>query len=81
MTIHLPDELERSIRDRVRSGQFASADELIVQAVRSFLERPDGSALGSIGMMRDAADELDEVVADAYRRRGLSSWSGSSGTR
>ena len=32
------------------------------------------SGLGSIGAMRDAADELDEIVADAMKRRQEETW-------
>jgi hypothetical protein len=35
--------------------------------------RPD-AGLGSIGAMRDAADELDEIVADAMKRRQQETW-------
>ncbi len=78
MTINLPDDLERSVRAKVDSGLFPSADELVAQAVRTFLHEPatrsgiDG--LGSIGAMADAADELDEVVADAMKHRREDGW-------
>jgi Arc/MetJ-type ribon-helix-helix transcriptional regulator len=39
MTIQLPENLERSIREAVRGGQFASMDEAIAEAVRLLLER------------------------------------------
>ncbi len=78
MTIHLPEDLERSIHAEVHSGHFASADELVAQAVRSFLHQPKGPqadhGLGSIGAMRDAADELDEIVADAMKKRREETW-------
>ena len=86
MTIHLPADLESSISAAVHGGHFASADELVAEAVRSFLRQPassqndsDSGSVGAlrdeqtpdpiIGSMRDAADELDEIVADAYRQR------------
>lgn len=78
MTIELPLDLETSIQAALRNGGFASAEELVAQAVRSFLRQPIGRPpapeLGSIGFMRDAGDELDEVVADAYRKRQEDSW-------
>ena len=37
MIIHLPEDVESSISAAVHSGHFASADELVAQAVRSFL--------------------------------------------
>ncbi len=39
MNIHLPDELENSIRPLVLSGQFASEDDLVAEAVREFLRQ------------------------------------------
>ena len=34
----------------------------------------DRAAYGSIGMMRDYADELDEIVEHAMRRRRIEAW-------
>src|SRR4051794_41981140 len=81
MTIHLPQELESSVRAEVLSGHFASEDDMVAAAVREYLRqhgqaRPSGdpgtkndnTALGSIGAMRDAAAELDEVIADTMSR-------------
>ncbi len=34
----------------------------------------DAAGVGSIGAMRDAADELDEIVADAMKRRKEEPW-------
>jgi Arc/MetJ-type ribon-helix-helix transcriptional regulator len=77
MTIQLPQDLESSLRAEVSSGHFASLDDAMAEAVRLLLGNrtaPEPAAcpnasLGSIGAMRDAADELDEIVADAYRKR------------
>ena len=84
MTIQLPTHLESSIRAAVHSGRFASVDDAIAEAVRlllSELARGQQTAndaanpgLGSIGAMRDAAYELDEIVADAYRKRRQETW-------
>jgi len=37
MTIHLPEDLERSIRAEVLTGHFASVDDALATAWRSFL--------------------------------------------
>jgi Arc/MetJ-type ribon-helix-helix transcriptional regulator len=82
MTIHLPSDLENSLRAEVSSGHFASLDEAMAEAVRLLLrnrsqrrpETPPDTGLGSIGAMRDAAEELDEIVADAYRKRREEPW-------
>jgi Arc/MetJ-type ribon-helix-helix transcriptional regulator len=36
--------------------------------------RRDTAGVGSIGAMREAADELDEIVADAMKRRREEPW-------
>jgi Arc/MetJ-type ribon-helix-helix transcriptional regulator len=78
MTINLPDDLERSVLAKVHSGLFPSADDLVAEAVRTFLHepaaRPAANGIGSIGAMADAADELDEVVADAMKHRREDGW-------
>ncbi len=87
MTIQLPNDLESSVRAAVQSGRFASVEDAMAEAVRLLLRElkqehpqatPTGTAshpgLGSIGAMRDAADELDEIVADAMRKRREESW-------
>jgi Arc/MetJ-type ribon-helix-helix transcriptional regulator len=78
MKIHLPKDVESSIEAAIHSGYFSSADELVTQAVRSFLQKPKtpqaDPGLGSIGAMRDAADELDEIVADAMKKRREEKW-------
>ena len=85
MTIHLPVELERSIRSLVLGGRFASDEEVVSEALRTFLARSDmmpstpvasetSKSASFIGSMREAADELDEIVADAMRDRSERPW-------
>ena len=84
MNIHLPNDLEHSIQAAVYSGHFASVDEAMTKAayllLRELKQQPPLVAaggdpgLGSIGFMRDAADELDVIVADAMRRRRGETW-------
>jgi Arc/MetJ-type ribon-helix-helix transcriptional regulator len=65
MTIHLPEDLESSIRALVLRGRFASDDELIIEAVRVFLgQQPAHTTpgLGSVEELRDTDAELDKVV-------------------
>jgi putative addiction module CopG family antidote len=42
MTIHLPEDLERYVQMKVRSGRFASQDEAIGEAVRLLPQKEDG---------------------------------------
>jgi Arc/MetJ-type ribon-helix-helix transcriptional regulator len=84
MTIHLPDDLQRFLRAEVHSGHFSSEEDAIVEAIRllrrqlsqgtvptpatgqhAALRTPDPV----LGIMRDAADEMDEIVAEAMRHR------------
>jgi Arc/MetJ-type ribon-helix-helix transcriptional regulator len=84
MVIHLPNDVKCSIEAIVRSGRFASVDEAMTEAAHLLLQelmqesKPvasgANSGLGSIGAMRDSADELDEIVADAMKRRQHETW-------
>lgn len=81
MTIQLPKDLESSVRAEVLSGHFASADDAVAEIVRDYFRRRPGqppapaeadqrnTAVGSLGAMRDAADELDEAVEHAMNLR------------
>jgi Arc/MetJ-type ribon-helix-helix transcriptional regulator len=73
MTIHLPGDVERDILTEVHNGHFASVDDALAEAWRSF-QRQRQSPIqsvghGSLGAMQDAADELDEVVKHAMELR------------
>ena len=83
MTIQLPKELESSIRAWVQSGRFASLDDAMTQAARLLLRELSHSPAATtsdatpdpiLGLMRDDADLMDEIVADAYRRRREEKW-------
>ena len=82
MTIHLPDDLESSIRAMVHSGRFASIDDAMAEAARLLLRKvkqtpPNANATDDdplLGSMPDAADELDTIVADAMKRRREEPW-------
>ena len=39
MVIHLPHDLENSVRAEVLNGHFASADDVVAEAVRAFLQQ------------------------------------------
>ena len=88
MTIHLPGNLAKSIESAVRNGRFASVDDAMVEAARLLLRELDQGGTKAnlpadkddpdldlfLGSMRDAAEELDEIVADAYRKRREENW-------
>jgi Arc/MetJ-type ribon-helix-helix transcriptional regulator len=86
MTIHLPPHIERSIQAAVHSGHFASVDDAMAEAASMLLQRLKQTTQTApptdhqmkpdplLGSMRDAADELDEIVADAMKRRREEPW-------
>ncbi len=86
MKIHLPRELESSIKAAVHRGRFASFDDAMAEAARLLIRQinqnaPQLTTAAShessdplLGVWRDAADEMDEIVADAMRRRREEPW-------
>jgi Arc/MetJ-type ribon-helix-helix transcriptional regulator len=89
MTINLPDDLERFIRAEVHCGHFASEEDAIAEAVRLLRHQlghtgkpiPAAGVAASastpdpvLGAMREAADELDDIVADAMKHREQQPW-------
>ncbi len=76
MSIALSPEAERLLREEVLAGGYASADELVRDAVRLLAARrraaapPDSTDPASIiGDMAEYAEELDAAVEAAYRDR------------
>ena len=87
MTIRLPGDLERRVQAAVYHGRFASVDDAMAEAARLLLReielgqraKPSETACDPgpdlfLGSLRDAAEELDEIVADAYRKRREETW-------
>jgi hypothetical protein len=64
----LPPEQMRQLRDELERKLSA----LAVSASPSAGDDPDADPL--LGLWRDYADEMDEIVADAYRRRREEKW-------
>jgi Arc/MetJ-type ribon-helix-helix transcriptional regulator len=63
MTIHLPEDVERSIQAAVLSGQFASADDAVAAAWRSYRRRPSKQAPPGANVL--TPEELNQrLVAD-----------------
>jgi Arc/MetJ-type ribon-helix-helix transcriptional regulator len=84
MTIKLPEELEQFIKDEVRNGRFASEQAALAEAVQLFRnqvgsrkeqtrETKEPAAAISfdpvLGAMRQAAEEIDEILALTMRYR------------
>jgi Arc/MetJ-type ribon-helix-helix transcriptional regulator len=69
MTIHLPEDLERSLSAEVESGHFASVDEAIAEAVRAYLRSRVPRPTTSTGREKAAGahkpiwEEFEEITA------------------
>jgi hypothetical protein len=78
MTIHLPGDIERDILAEVHNGHFASVDDALAEAWRSFRQhrQPPAPAPGQglIGALREDADLLDEIVEHAMKVREERPW-------
>jgi Arc/MetJ-type ribon-helix-helix transcriptional regulator len=86
MTIHLPQDVERSINAEVMSGHFASADDAIAEEWRSYLEQrrqtPPGKATrqdelhrqmiadGLLSQLPNAADDIDDEQEETVEIEG-----------
>jgi hypothetical protein len=83
MTIHLPNDVESDILAEVHSGHFASIDDALVKAWRSFRQQRQIPAPtpgpGMIGALRDDADLLDQAVEHAMQVREERPWRLSAG--
>ena len=71
MTIQLSDDLQGFIHDQVRAGLYGSEDEIVRDALNRLRSQVQIGRLagGSLGLMHDAAEELDEVVEHAMSAR------------
>jgi Arc/MetJ-type ribon-helix-helix transcriptional regulator len=85
MTIQLPNDLESSIRAAVSNGRFASVDDAMAEAARLLLreisQNPQSRSSNTasdvdpvLGCMKDDAELMDQIVADAYRQRREETW-------
>lgn len=85
MTIHVSPEVEESILAAVQSGRFRSVDEAITAAWLAWNRKQNTARLPQaddaeatpdplLGLWHDYADEMDEIVADAYRHRREDTW-------
>jgi Arc/MetJ-type ribon-helix-helix transcriptional regulator len=69
MTIHLPPELESSIRAEVLSGHFASEADMVAAAVRDYLRRqrqpspPPASQEPAVPAHKPIWEEFEEIAA------------------
>lgn len=67
MTIHLPEDLESSVRAAVQGGRFATEDEMVAEAVREYLRQHDHPAEGvapAASAEKPIWEEILELTAD-----------------
>jgi putative addiction module CopG family antidote len=71
MTIRLPPDLERFVRDEVLAGRYSCEDDVIRDALERLRKQAalPTPALGAIGAMHDDADLLEEVTQDIMESR------------
>jgi hypothetical protein len=86
MIINLHNDLESSIHAAAQRGRVASVDDAMAEAARLLLREirpgrpePKPPASGAspdplLGVWRDAAEEMDEIVNDAMRNRREEPW-------
>ncbi len=86
MTIHLPNDLERSIEAVVHRGRFATFDDAMAEAARLLLREiqqeqsqqqptlPKASSDPLLGAWREDAALLDEIVEHAMKVREERPW-------
>jgi putative addiction module CopG family antidote len=75
MSLHLPDDLERFVNEKVRSGRFASAQEAICEAIQLLRDQEDAEDARVLNGIRQGLDEMHagkgrpaDVVFEAIRR-------------
>jgi Arc/MetJ-type ribon-helix-helix transcriptional regulator len=85
MTIHLPEDVKRSIEAAVQGGRFASLDEAMTEAASLLVQRLNQEQAQAkpvaqppvdplLGAWRDDADLLDEIVEHAMKVREERPW-------
>ena len=89
MNVQLPEEMRTPIEATVQNGHYSSVDAAMTAAAHLLIQQvakcePDSPNANYgpdpfLGSMREAADELDAIVADVYRQRDLEVWKDSGG--
>jgi Arc/MetJ-type ribon-helix-helix transcriptional regulator len=66
MTINLPKDLESSVRAEVLSGHFATEDDMVAEAVRTYL-RQRNQGQSAVGKAATAQKPIWEVIEEENR--------------
>jgi antitoxin ParD1/3/4 len=81
MNTQLPEDLERFVRAKVRSGRFPSVDEAINEAVRLLRQREEAEDARALEGIRQGLEDMragrgrpaEEVFSDIRREFNLPS--------
>ena len=75
MTIHLPSELESTVRAEVHNGHFASPDDMVAEAVREYFRQhrqcTQADAQGATKPLNSPNDLIEAELADQEIHRRL----------
>jgi putative addiction module CopG family antidote len=76
MTVHVPEDLERFVKQQVQLGAYPSEEEVVRVALEQLRARVPARTPGpgSIGAMRDDAELLDQVIEEAMKIREERPW-------
>lgn len=70
MTTHLPEDLERFVHAKVKSGRFTSADQAITEAVRLLQQREEAEEAGVLDGITQSLDDIragrTQPLAEAF---------------
>jgi putative addiction module CopG family antidote len=83
MNTQLPEDLARFVQAKVRSGRFTSADEAIIEAVRSLRQREEAEEARVLEGIRQGLEDMragrTQPLAEAFAdiRRDLDLLQGS----
>ncbi len=79
MIIHLPEDVERSIKAAVHSGHFASADDAVATAWRAFeqfqqghgqrrADQSESAAVEAVPVWKRVLDNMQAVPDEVFER-------------
>jgi antitoxin ParD1/3/4 len=70
MNTHLPEDLERFVHAKVKSGRFASSDEAITEAVRLLRQREEAEEARALEGIRQGLEDIrqgrTQPLAEAF---------------
>ena len=67
MDVHLTPELEQLVQDKVQSGRYSSASEVVRDALRLMEQRDEVRAL----QLQQLRSRIDQGLAEAGRSEGV----------